>query len=295
MKRIPILITSAALAGSLVLGAPASADPRFEVLVAGDPIQSGASGGYGQPVHYNFTGCLIDGVPGYFGQFIHWTAGPERPDEHGESLADSTGNFSFDAEIPFTTEAMALDADFYCASAPVTSPDDPAIQWMSPTVAFTIDAAPAGAQPQAARASIATGAATPARVLGAEGAPLAVRALAAPANGPSVTVTVDQDALPQVDRMGIVGPKMAALKDRVDDRVAATNAVENFVRRLLRMRAVEPTNRDFVEASFQETHGRMPSTAVMRSYIARLDDGDLKVTVLEDIALRARPASHWNR
>jgi hypothetical protein len=285
MKRTPTLLAASALAGSLLLATPAAANPRFDATVDGAPAP-GSWGTYGQVVHYDFSGCTVEGQPGTFGQFVRWTSGPTRADEQANLPADDAGNFQIDLAIPLEAESLSLEVEWYCASQPVSERTDPAIVFLNPPVTFDIAAAPGRAEPNGAR--VATFAGT------SSAAGLSVRT-ASGATDPSIEITVDQDALPAIDRMGITGPKAAALKAKVDAQAKKTNNTANRARKALGLRVQPITDADYVRAAFEVTAGKASSARIMAPYVAQLASGDLKVTVIEDVALRLHPAAWWNK
>ena len=90
---------------------------------------------------------------------------------------------------------------------------------------------------------------------------------------------VDPNALPAVDKMSIVGAKAAALKKRTDERAARNGS---------------SSNEEFVRSAFLELTGRGASSKTRQPFVDRLNNGELRVQVAEDIALTERDAGSWN-
>jgi hypothetical protein len=283
MKRTTVLATSLVLAGSILLPTAAAADPWVSATSNGVDVD-GTTGSPGLPIRIEGTGCDNAGGTAVMGLFVSPAGDPwARP--IGEELiqiehpVDAQGAFTWDLVIEDENDTGTFTNRWYCATEPVTAMRDAAVTWVSPPASMTIeDGGP-----------IAGGAGAAVRMVAAKAT--------APAAAPTVRITMDPESLPAVDEVGIQGPVAARLKDRVDDRAELNGALSRLVNWLFGRKpvAAKPTSEEYVAAAFQTVAGRAPSSRAMALYVERLEAGELKVQVVEDIALTQASASWWNR
>ena len=95
-------------------------------------------------------------------------------------------------------------------------------------------------------------------------------------------MSVDPNALPSIDRIGIFGPQAAALKARVDAVYAKLPAAPG----------ISPSRR-YVDAIVRVIGGHWNEKNT-QPYVTRLANGGLRVEVIEDMALQVHPAAYWN-
>lgn len=180
-------LAAIALAGTTLL-APTVAGASYWVTASVD--HHGGTGHIGQSVSIDSGGCLVGpGQGGWVGQFVSAVGDPLTSPNQLQFIdqADSNGDWSLELVIPEEAEPGTHRSRWFCAAEPVTSIDDEAMLLVSPEWTFTIQ----DPEPRAGRKTAGAG---------------------------RVTVSVDPDALPAVDRMGIHGEVAAKLKDRVDAR-----------------------------------------------------------------------------
>lgn len=288
MKRIATLTTALAITGSFLLAPAASADPSVSVTSNGVPVQPGGVGQYNQDINIDIDGCLTpQGDPAYIGYFLDWVS-PAGDPEQFEAQTGAGGGMHLTATIGLREVDQQMSLNWYCSTTPVTSATDPAILWLSPEFTQTIAA---GDLNGGAAAPKVTGKASP--TSGVRPGAKTVTAKAATATG-AVSMTIDPDALPLVDKMGINGASAARIKAQVDAKVKPSD-LERLIAWLLGRKPAEPTSAQYVTAAFQVTDGKAPSAKVMKPYVDRLDKGQLRVAVVEDIALSVKSASYWNK
>lgn len=355
------------LGAALLAPSIASADPIISATSGGQPILSdGATGHIGDAITLTGTGCTIAGRPAdaYMGLFTAQEGDPwvDAAWQPYQSQVDVSGGFSWDITIPEDNGRGTFGSRFYCSDGPVTDVHSETMLWVSPLVVMDIEDAPVANRTLAAKAG-------------------AMRTAAADTGDGSVSMTVDPDALPVVDRIGIPGPIAANLKMDVDEdkariaqvqrmfrvffgrstdedglsywlrhigtdmtvKTAATNMAaspefkrnygtldnESFVNRLYQNtlgRPADPAgldywtgqlrkgvtrasvglafaesdefvrrsaNANYVSAVYHEVAHRTPSAATITSLSNRLEAGELRVTVVEDVALTVKPAATW--
>lgn len=282
MKRITALATSVVVAGSVLLPTAASASPWVTATSSGVPVEGG-TGQPGLPIDIEGTGCDNTGGTAVMGNFVAmsdpWTLEPGGPAGQNEFAVDAEGGFTWDVVISADDPIGTVVNRWYCATAPVTSLQDAAVTWVSPTATITIETTGTG-----------EGAAPTKRTAGKR--TVATKA----ASGTTVVkLTMDPDALPAIDKVDILGPQAARLKAKVDDRAKLNNGVDRVFAWLLGRGTPRVTSADYVDAAFDVVGGKKPSAKVLKGYADRLDAGELKVQVVEDIALSQKPASHWNK
>ncbi|QXC62125.1 hypothetical protein KSP35_04765 [Aquihabitans sp. G128] len=319
MKRISVLATALALGGAAVLApGTASADPIISVTSNGSPVVDGGVGVYNQAISIDIEGCVTDaGDPAYIGYFLTWLDGGQG--EQFESITGAGGSLHLDAQIGLNDTDKQLELNWYCAEGPLDGESEPAVLYLSPTFAYTVAAAPTEARALRSTSSLRTATASaalkPTRSAVAKARKAAprrkvgvARRTSAAANVKAlrnlgattepvgaVSMTVDPNALPQIDRMGIHGAEAAALKVKADAREVLNVKAKNLLAALQHKPQAPATNSDTVTAAFQTLTGRSPSAAAARPFIDRLDAGDLKVSVVEDIALTVHTAGYYNR
>lgn len=299
MKRLPIIATVLTLSGGLLLAPAASADPSFTVEASRSNVNEGWID-MGAVVSLTMSDCLtLDGQPGYVGQFLTMVGPDGTVQSQFETITDETGTFVYETEITELAHPMAFEASYYCSSAPITDPADAAILWLSPPYQVTIDPstphAPAARQAKSSTSALSSKGAASVRLATkastSRGATNVVQG-----DGPSVTMNVDPDALPVIDKIDITGPHAAKLKERVDANADAGKALERLVNFLLRRpTAPRVSNTDYVAAATRVLGSKGLSKAEVRGFVQRLDEGELRVRIVEDIALSQKPAAHWNR
>lgn len=281
MKKPGLKLATLALAGALAIPSIAGAQASFTVKLDGAPVVSGQTGERGQSVDIGAAGCIDPNtqLPGYIGEFVSLDGDPALgydTFQFGETLTDSAGNFDINVVIPMDGDLGTFYARWYCASTPVTDIFAEEMLWVEPLMTMEIQSA-AGGTP-AGRSTNGTKGYTP--------------------SAASLTITVDPNSLPAVDRMGIPGAQAAKLKGKVD--VAAGNLVKvnDFINWLLRrpVQTARPsTNAEYVTAAFATLTKKVPTAKVMKPYVQRLDAGQIRVQVVEDIALTAHDAAWWTR
>lgn len=288
MKRARIGAAALVIGSILAAPAVAMADPWVSATTNGTSLgEGGHTGTLGEIVTIAGSGCTNPepGQPAYMGQFVGLSDPLTDPGAWKiEFETDASGGFEW--ETPMVADATTYYGRWYCSTTPIDSLDQ-ADLWVSPVAWMTFSEA---TTPVAARQGMAVGAKASKVQLAS------VRTVAAEPGGSSFELVVDPDALPVVDRMGIVGPKAAQLKDTVDRTAAASNKVAKFFA-FLSGRKVKDTsvsNADYVKTSFVLLTGKNPSAKAMEPFVARLDAGGLKVQVVEDIALTAHNAAWWN-
>jgi hypothetical protein len=285
MKRARI--GAAALLIGAILAAPAAAmaDPWVSAVSNGTEMgEGGNTGVLGDVITISGTGCVNPepGQPAYMGEFVAQSDPLNNPEAFKiEFETDASGAFEW--ETPMVAEAMTYYARWYCSTTPIDSLDQ-ADLWVSPLSWMTFEEP---TTPVAARQAMTS------KVQLASFRTAAVT----PNTGPSVELVTDPDGLPAMDQMGIVGPKAAQLKSTVDWTANTSNKLANFFARLSGKRVKDDgvSNADYVKTSFVLLTGKSPSAKAMAPYVARLDNGGLKVQVVEDIALTAHNAAWWNR
>ncbi|MEZ5178760.1 MAG: hypothetical protein R2746_10905 [Acidimicrobiales bacterium] len=287
MKRFTALATSLVAAGSILLPTAASASPWVTATSNGNPVD-GTTGQPGTPILIEGTGCDNTGGTAVMGLFVSpngdpWNAPVEEELIQIEKPVDETGAFTWEVTIAPENDNGVFTNRWYCATEPVAALRDAAVTWVSPPASITIEGAGSSLDP---------GAEAPKRVVAKR---MAVAKAAAPAPAPSVRIVMDPDALPAVDKIDILGPQAADLKAKVDKRAKIDNGIDRLFAWLLGRDAPQVTSADYVDAAFGVVGGRKPSAQVVKTYADRLDAGELKVQVVEDIALTQKPASFWNK
>jgi hypothetical protein len=307
MNRTIARAAAITLAGLAVLGpaAAASADPSVSIKVDGQPYVTGGSGSLGQALHADGAACAnpTPGEPAYMGEFAlpggdPWT----DPGWHVvEGQTDEAGNFTWDITIELDSVGQ-FGARWYCATAPIESLSDPAVLWVGPLMTMTITDGSAGAQGVKAptvqmkrtTAAIADDAQTQSlRKVAVRGSQI-LSGAGFTASGPEgVTVTVDPDSMPAIDRVNIPGDVTAELKARVDARSQqgseyrnnkASNDTDGYSHR---------ENAAYVAYAFRALTGRNVGAAVSAPFVDRLDAGEIRSAVVEDIALTAHGVGYW--
>lgn len=287
--------TGIALVGSLTIGiGAAGADPLLEVTAGASTIGDGAVLEAGQEVVYSASGCLTPGgAPGYVGIYTSFDGdpaaeGPRPPD--GEVLADAQGNFQWVAgTVKATDEVGTIYVRSYCASSPVTSWNDPAMLYGAELMRVTTGAAGGANQARAASGAGAMRSGADAKQATSSNATVTSKARSTSnSEAPLVSTWVDPNALPSVDRIDITGPRASALKTRTDlvfrlggDKVHAAPTASS--------------NRRYVKAAYLALGLQRPSTKMLDRFAAKLDDGQTRVRVVEEIALAINPKpAAWN-
>jgi len=297
MNRLATIATSLTVAGTVLLGTAAGADPAVHLTSSGLPVTSGGGADYGQVVDLSVTGCLTPGGdPGYVGQFVNWTADPGGTPIHFETITDEAGSLSVQSTTPLLDTTQNMDLTWYCSTTPVTTTSDPNIIWLSPTFDYTIAAAPEGARAGAANKSVTMSKTSSKAKASKTPTTKTPTATVSPApKGGAVTMTVDPNALPKVDKMGIVGAKAAALKSKVDRQITVNHRLDALVQYLTGRKPAPISNAEYVDTAYKVITGKDASSKVEKPSIARLDAGDLRVQVIEDIALTQHDAAWWNK
>ncbi|MFN8018615.1 MAG: hypothetical protein U0P45_10875 [Acidimicrobiales bacterium] len=300
MNRFTAITTAAIAAGTLLFAPAAHADPTFSITANGTTVGDGIVLGTGTTITHPATGCLDgQGNPGYVGEFLTWLDAPDAPTSQSELPTEADGSFRLEITMEDLQQPMHLNVAFYCSSAPITSPSDAAILYLTPTYDVTVDPTQSGSH-MARSTAVATSPAPKAQRHGffaTMGRQAPARAAAGSSTIDVGTMTVDPDALPPVDRLGITREPAAALKAKVDARYRIQQRVDGLVRKVLGRPAATAAEQDraYVDAAFDVVGGRPPAKATVDAFAARLDAGALRVSVVEDIALTKAPASHWNR
>ena len=273
MKRtLTLTAAAAAAAATLLTAGVAHADPNFTITANGVVVGSGGTSTVGQDIVWSGTACLTPGgQPGYTGAFWSSVSDPATDSNaaHAESITDGTGGFSWDSG-PITDAAVGtVNIRWYCATAPVAGPSDPNIQYSSPLMSMTI---------------AASGAST-ARLRTAAASKGMASQTTTSSSGRSLVVSSNPDSLPTVDRIAINGPRAAQLKHFVD-AIAGPSARANLGHN---------GNVRYVDTAIGLAGPSMRNKAGIAKYVAELDAGQIRVKVVEDIALTSRTAAQWNR
>lgn len=288
MNRSRIALAALAFGGaSLIAPAVASANPWIGGTSSGSYVPiDGAEGSIGQQITVSGNGCTnpTTGEPAYMGEFVSLGSDPlsSPSTQVFETQTDGEGAFEWDVTIPAETPVGRYVTRWYCSTAPVTSLTDPAMLWVSPVIWMDVGAAPAAKGTAAARTST-----------------LRTAAAASAAPG-SVTLAADQDALPSLDRLGIDGPKAAALKAKVDAAYAKDARGLILLRRLAgrNVRAAEAIDRlldqQYVASARQVLGAKRLPAATAKGYAGRLTAGEIRVNIVEDLALTVHPAAWYN-
>ncbi len=273
-------LASLALVGGLLSPLVAGADPIVSVTSGGSPVTEISTGELGQPIAISIVGCIdpLTELPGYVGLFT----GREDPVvvtgwQVAEAPANESGGIEADLSIPLDNGTGSFFSRFYCSSAPVTDVDSPEMLWVAPLMTMDIQSAQARRVRVSKDGIVNSGATT---------------------GSSDLQVTVDPNSLPAVDRMGIPGAQAAKLKVRVDSASSALVKVNLFIDWLFRRNPPATrasTNTEYVTAAFATLTGKVPAARVMAPYVARLDAGQVRVQIVEEIALTAHSASWWIR
>lgn len=293
MKRFTVLATSLVVAGSALLPTAAAASPWVTATTDGVPVD-GTTGHPGLPMRIEFTGCDNTGGTAVMGLFVSPAGDPwERPVEEEliqiEHAVDAEGGYLWDLVIAEENDRGTFTNRWYCATEPVTAMRDAAVTWVSPPAYMVIE----DGGPIAGRSAATTK--TASKGSGMSAAPSAgLRTLKPTAPVLStVRITMDPDALPPVDKIDILGSVAARIKVEVDATAQKRgNLNRGFGRK---HEGHTPTSAEYVSATYRTITGRTPSAKVMAPYVARLDAGELKVHVIEDIALTQHAAAWWNQ
>ena len=234
------MLAATILAGSIVvgLGAPAFSDPVTSTSLGYIPT----SGQIGESFDVMIDGCTNGGNPVYMGGYMTTTGSTDAPVLVSD--LSTTGSWTRHVQLD-SVPGLDVEVHAFCASAPVTSIDDPNVLWISAPLHFTVVDTP-----NVMRAN-------------ATASPAVISAATSP-------LSVDPDALPLVDRMGIPGAQAAALKVQVDSNVTTVGQVSRL---------------------FQTFFGRPASTSDLQYWVSRLD----KHTSVTTIANKFAASSEFKR
>jgi hypothetical protein len=308
MKRALAGVTMASVLAIGAMAPAAGADPWVEFRSEGQPLVDGGTATLGQPLEITGGSCDPSSGQAVMGQF---TSAVDDPAFVGEEMqwkielpVDELGSFDWSLAIPEENSVGTFYARWYCATAPVESLFDPEIVWVAPLATMTIEPAAPGAPLGAVRRTdfqvrATTGADLVRSGLAAVPGLRTAVAAATPEDTGTVGFELDPDALPLIDRVGIRGPEAAALKERVDADVRALEASRAaLAARLGRTPLAEAlrrpiTDTEYVTLASVELTGRRPSTPVLRQHVTDLANGQLKVKVVEDLALAHRSVDWW--
>jgi hypothetical protein len=299
--RHTIAALALALAGTVAaMPGAAGADPVVTATTGGVSV-IGTTGSLGQMVDVQATGCnnSADGGSAYFGEFVGMTSvlDPAAVFQPYETQTDAAGTMDWNVQIPLGNDLGTFYAHWYCADGPVTDPTDPSIRWVSPVVTMTITD---GSGTQALRASSVTaksGAKTTVKAKAkANSVALAGRSAVTSTRG--VSITMDPDSLPAIDRIGIFGAQAAALKAKVD-RAFGSAADVKKVFKVLNPKADNGqlshlVNTLYAKTAFDVLGGKNPNAKDLADPVALLDGGGIKVQAIENIALTIHNAAWWN-
>jgi hypothetical protein len=307
MNRTIARAAAITLAGLAVLGpaAAASADPSVSIEVDGQSYGTDGSGSLGQTLHVTGSACTNPdtGDPGYMGQFVMPGGDPWVDGGYHvyETTTDGTGAFDWETVIPLDNGTGTFGARWYCSTTPVEAIEDGSIQWVGPLMTMTITDGAQGFHATTIRMSRTTAPADTAqtqslRKVAVRGSQIAAASLSGLASGPAngVTVTTDPDSLPAVDRINIPGDVSAELKARVDSRSQQGTKFRSD--KASKGGSATYTHRDnvtYVAYAFRALTGRNVSAAVSDPFVQRLDEGEIRASVIEDIALTAHSAGWW--
>ncbi len=230
-RRIVRGAALALVAGATLVPTMASADPVVSITIAGTPFVDGGTGTMGQNVTLAGSGCQnpTPGQPTYMGLFIAAPGDdPNLPTIRGyETQTNEANGFSLDSVIDVDAPGVQ-QVRFYCSTAQVTAVNDPSMLWVSPVVSMSVQNT--GAQPAALRTALTS------TVALASTDTASARTTSGGSNL-GVVVKTDPNALPLIDKMGIVGKKAAALKAKVDASTSLVARAENLHRAFYRRTA----------------------------------------------------------
>lgn len=292
---------------SIIAPAAASANPWVDVVASGTltPLD-GTAGSVGQEIIVTGTDCVSPepGAPTYMGEFAAVDVDPlTNPSVHiFETATDELGAFQWDVTIPVGTTSGRYITRWYCSTAPVTSLDDPSMLWVSPALWMDISDAPAApaARMQTVQKASSAAKATPLATRATSGKLAKQQRAATPDPAASVALVADPDALPAIDRVGITGPKAAALKAKVDTAYNRDARGLEFLKKLAgrNTKAVATIDRlldqQYVATAERVLGVKRLAPAKARALGERLDAGEIRVNVVEDLALMVRDAAWYN-
>jgi alpha-tubulin suppressor-like RCC1 family protein len=181
---------------------------------------------------------------------------PDNAVQFFETQTPADGSFEAHG-VPTEDQVGTASSRLYIASAPVSSWDDPAVLW---------------AQDYTREVTVGAGA----------GPGLLAKAAAFMATSedekPRLTVRLDPDSYPVIDRIGVMGPAARRLKEAVDATFSLSRSLD------------EPIEHGFdeayVRAAYSTLANRGPTAAELARFSAQLDHGNAtRVAVVEDIAL----------
>lgn len=304
-RRTAIRTLALALAGS-TLFAPvaAGADPVVTANAGGRPISQDDAITLPATLDMVGTGCpLFEGKQTYMGDFASM-AGDPLTSEGARVWQHPTIDGSVDWAVTFDPEPGAPDmtvwSRWYCATATPTSLTDPALLWVGPLYTVTISGGTDTRPAMQARMAVAPKAATHRGLLSRINT-VRVSGVETPtATEPTVTVGAAPDALPALDKMGVYGPQAATLKARVDAAFDEDRRPYDLATRVLgRSPAAQAAVARLLQEQYVRTAYRVvghggPNRRELTALIDRLDAGETRVTVVEDIALTAHSAGWWN-
>jgi hypothetical protein len=295
-NALPKLAGIALAAALLAPVASASADPVVSGTVNGSPVVDGVTGLLGQGVEVIGAGCTDPGTsqPGYMGEFISPSADPVVADDAFQpyqTATDADGGFDWSVVIPLDNGTGTFYTRWYCSPGPVTSINDPSMLWVGPEMSMQINAPDSGGT--ANRMSVRVTTSKTGKVTAT-----AKTTKAAPA-GPAVALHTDPDALPAVDKINIPGPLAAKLKKRTDAAAKGLAQFDNLFDHFLGLpwsKTTPPaTNQEYATAAYGLLTGKLPTTKAIKPFVNELNAGQIKVAVVENIALTAHNSSWWIR
>lgn len=308
MNRSRIAVAALAFGcASVIAPAAASANPWVDIVASGTltPLD-GTAGSVGQEIIVTGVDCVSPepGAPTYMGEFAAIDVDPlTNPSAHiFETSTDEVGSFRWDVTIPVDTTSGRYVTRWYCSTAPVTSLDDPAMLWVSPPLWMDISGAPAApaARMQTVQKAASARTATPVGTLASTSKLAKQQQRASTPGAATVSLVGDPDALPAIDRVGITGPKAAALKAKVDAAYRKDARGLELLKKLAgrNVKAAATIDRlldqQYVASAQQVLGVKRLSPASAKALGDRLDAGEIRVNVVEDLALMVRDAAWYN-
>ncbi|MGN6692756.1 MAG: hypothetical protein ACTHN0_01135 [Aquihabitans sp.] len=289
-----------ALAGTAALAptAVAGADPVIGVSSGGVPVSEAGTIGRGQALDIVGSGCAspTPGQPTYSGEFVSGAGDPwSNPAiQPFETVNTEDGSFSWSLTVPEDNFVGTVYARWYCSTSPASELSGDML-WVGPLMSMNMSEGAVANRTASFAAKATTSTKTAAKT-----SSKAATTAAAGSNGGGMTVTVDPDALPVVDRLGITGDKAAKLKAKVDAQYARDALGLQLLKKLVGRNAElnkvldYELQKQYVNTSASVLGAKKLSGKQVNGYADRLAAGEIRVTIVEDIALLVHPAAWYN-
>lgn len=287
--RTGIAVLTLTGAAALAPISTAGADPTVTASSGGVSITESGGISQGQAVDIVGTGCYVEGVPTYSGEFVSGAGDPLSNEafQPYETQNELDGSFAWSFNVPEDNGVGTAYARWYCSSEPATTLAGPKL-WVGPLVTMTMSA---GEAPNRTTALRTTSAARTSKASASK---------TATTSGVTMTMTTDPDALPAVDLLGITGDKAAKLKAKVDAQYAKDSKGLVLLKKLLGRNAEigkfldGELQKQYVNTSASVLGAKKLPGKATKAYADRLAAGEIRVAIVEDIALTVKPASWYN-